>query len=144
MNVTAKIAIFLALVEAGLVPSSPAFALDDILLKRQLNGLCFDGYQLGRDIKAARCRIPFKALRWSFNPETSQIRHARRDLCQAVSNSNHENGARVVLWPCNRGTNQRWTIDNDGGKCVDASKHNATTKLANVHKRDCHGRNNQQ
>jgi hypothetical protein len=142
MNVMAKIVIFLALVGAGLVPSSPAFALDDILLKSQLNGLCFDGYQRGWDIKTARCRI---------NPETSQIKHARRDLCLAVSNSNPENGARVVLWSCNRDTNQRWKIDNNGhiksalnGKCVDASKRNATTKLANVHMWDCHGQSNQQ
>ena len=91
------------------MPSSPAFALDDILLKSQLNGLCFDGYQRGWDIKTARCRI---------NPETSQIKHARRDLCQAVSNSNRENGARVVLWSCNRGTNQRWTIDNNATEKV--------------------------
>ena len=147
----AKIVIFLALVGAGLVPSSPAFALDDILLKSQLNGLCFDGYQRGRDIKAARCRTPFKVQRWSINPETSQIKHARRDLCLAVSNSNPENGARVVLWSCNRDTNQRWKIDNNGhiksalnGKCVDASKRNATTKLANVHMWDCHGQSNQQ
>ncbi|MDP7100229.1 MAG: ricin-type beta-trefoil lectin domain protein [Rhodospirillales bacterium] len=133
------------------MPSSPAFALDDILLKSQLNGLRFDGCQRGQDIKAARCRTPFKVQRWSINPETSQIKHARRDLCQVVSNSNRENGARVVLWTCNHGTNQRWTIDNNGhiksvlnDKCVDASKHNATTKLVNVHMWDCHGQNNQQ
>ena len=140
-----------ALVVVGFLPSRPAFANDDVLLKSQLNGLCLDGYKRGRDIKAARCRTPFKAQRWSINTETGQIKHARRDLCLAVSNSNRENGARVVLWPCNNGTNQRWEINSDGhilsalnGKCVDISKHNATAKLANIHMWDCHGQVNQQ
>jgi hypothetical protein len=69
----------------------------------------------------------------------------------AVSNSNRANGARVVLWPCNQGTNQRWEINADGliksalnGKCIDVSKYNATAKLANVHMWDCHGKINQQ
>ena len=151
MNFAIKIAMLFALIGVGIIPAGPALAADDILLKSQSNGLCLDGYKRGQDIRAAWCRTPFKAQRWSINPESGQIKHARRDLCLAVSNSNRANGARVVLWPCNYATNQRWAINSDGhiksalnGKCVDVSKHNTNAKLANVHMWDCHGKINQQ
>ncbi len=150
MNFTIKLAMILALAGLGFVPASSAQAADDILLKSQSNGLCLDGYKRGRDIKAARCRTPFKAQRWSIDPESGQIKHARRELCLAVSNSNRANGARVVLWPCSHNTNQRWTINSNGyiqsalnGKCLDVSKHNTSAKRANVHMWECHGKINQ-
>ncbi len=131
--------------------SSEAFAGDDFLLKSNSAKLCLDGHARGKDVKVSRCRTPFGAQRWDIDPESGQIKHTRRNLCLAVSNFNRANGARVVLWPCNGGTNQRWILASNGsirsalnGKCLDVSKVNQSAKRANVHMWDCHLRKNQQ
>ena len=73
MNFGIKIAMLFALIGVGIIPAGPALAADDILLKSQSNGLCLDGYKRGQDIRAARCRTPFKAQRWSINPESGEL-----------------------------------------------------------------------
>ncbi len=140
----------------GLGFSAPGLAAveDDFMFKNLSSELCLDGHGRGKDAKVSKCRTAFSAARWSFNVETGQIMHAKRNLCLAVSNSNKANGARVVMWPCSSSANQRWklpTIANtDGpivsalhGKCLDVSKVNLTSNTANLHMWDCHQGKNQ-
>ena len=129
-------------------------AEDDFMFTSSSAKLCLDGHGRGKDVKASSCRTPFGAQRWSIDKNAGQIMHIKSNLCLAVSNSNRANGARVVLWPCNRGTNQRWSFGSVGasarqiksalhGKCIDVSKVNHSGKRANIHLWDCHRGKNQ-
>ncbi len=143
----------LAVIGFASFASGQAFAEDDFMFEGTSTGLCLDGHGRGKDVKVAACRTAFQAQRWSFDTHTGQIKHVRRNLCLAVSNSNRANGARVVLWPCNRGTNQRWNLDTIAktngpiasalnGKCLDVSMVRPSGNSAQVHMWDClQGRN---
>ncbi|GLH99641.1 ricin-type beta-trefoil lectin domain protein [Phytohabitans aurantiacus] len=69
--------------------------------------------------------------------------------CLDVPNSSTSNGARVQLWDCHGGTNQRWTYTASrtltvyGNKCLDASGAGGGNGTA-VITWDCHGGANQQ
>ena len=138
----------------GFALPGAASAQDDFMFKNLSSELCLDGHGRGKDVKVKKCRTAFSAQRWSYNLETGQIMHTNKNLCVVISNSNRANGARLVLWPCNTGANQRWKLDKivgaDGqlqssfnGKCADVSKINHTKKLANVHMWQCHTGKNQ-
>ncbi|WP_433220945.1 glycoside hydrolase family 27 protein [Dactylosporangium sp. CS-047395] len=65
--------------------------------------------------------------------------------CLDVPNSNTANGTQPVIWDCNGGTNQRWTVSGQTiqalGKCLDAPL-NATAG-AKAQLWDCNGGTNQ-
>lgn len=66
--------------------------------------------------------------------------------CLDVPQSNTANGTQPVIWDCNSGTNQQWTLNGAAlqalGKCLDAPP--SATPGAKVQLWDCHGGTNQQ
>lgn len=60
------------------------------------------------------------------------IRSALNNMCTDVFSFNYNNGAQVVMWPCNNQNNQRWRLDARGllrsthntNKCLDAQNAN--------------------
>jgi lysophospholipase L1-like esterase len=66
--------------------------------------------------------------------------------CLDVPNSNAANGTQPVIWDCNGGANQQWTISGQSiqalGKCLDAPLNAAAG--AKVQLWDCNGGTNQQ
>ncbi|MFF5232652.1 glycoside hydrolase family 27 protein [Dactylosporangium sp. NPDC000521] len=79
-------------------------------------------------------------------PAGSTLVSAASGRCLDVPNSSTANGTQPVIWDCNGGANQRWTIDGATlqalGKCLDAPL-NATAG-AKVQLWDCNGGTNQQ
>jgi hypothetical protein len=69
--------------------------------------------------------------------------------CVDINGGSTANGARVQLWDCNGGTNQRWThtanrqLQVYGNKCLDVSGQGTTNGTAAIIW-DCHGGTNQQ
>ncbi|MFI6377171.1 ricin-type beta-trefoil lectin domain protein [Streptomyces sp. NPDC050546] len=47
--------------------------------------------------------------RWDVNANGT-ITSARSGLCLDAYNAGAANGTQVVLWNCNGGANQRWTV----------------------------------
>ena len=66
--------------------------------------------------------------------------------CLDVPNSNTANGTQPVIWDCNGGANQRWTLSGQTlqalGKCLDAPLNAAAGAKAQLW--DCNGGTNQQ
>ncbi|MEV0136063.1 ricin-type beta-trefoil lectin domain protein [Dactylosporangium sp. NPDC050688] len=66
--------------------------------------------------------------------------------CLDVPNSNTTNGTQPVIWDCNGGANQRWTLSGQTlqalGKCLDAPLNAAAGAKAQLW--DCNGGTNQQ
>jgi hypothetical protein len=68
--------------------------------------------------------------------------------CLDVNGSNTANGAKVTLWDCHSGPNQKWKITNNGelrglgNKCLDVNGSN-TDNGAKITLWDCHGGPNQ-
>ena len=66
--------------------------------------------------------------------------------CLDVPNSNTANGTQPVIWDCNGGANQRWTLNGQTlqalGKCLDAPLNAAAGAKAQLW--DCNGGTNQQ
>jgi poly(3-hydroxybutyrate) depolymerase len=83
------------------------------------------------------------------NQQNVMIAGSQSGRCVDVPNSSTSNGARVQLWECHGGTNQRWTHTANrtltvyGNKCLDASGTGTTNGTA-VIIWDCHGGTNQQ
>jgi alpha-galactosidase len=71
---------------------------------------------------------------------------AASSRCLDVPNSTTANGTQPVIWDCNSGANQRWTINGQTiqalGKCLDAPS--GATAGAKVQLWDCSGGSNQQ
>ncbi|MGI5175250.1 glycoside hydrolase family 27 protein [Dactylosporangium sp. CA-152071] len=82
----------------------------------------------------------------STPPAGSTLVSAASGRCLDVPNSSTANGTQPVIWDCNGGTNQRWTVDGQTiqalGKCLDAPV-NATAG-AKAQLWDCNGGTNQQ
>jgi len=79
-------------------------------------------------------------------PSGSALVSAASGRCLDVPNGTTANGTQPVIWDCNGGTNQRWTVNGQSiqvlGKCLDAPI-NATAG-AKVQIWDCNGGANQQ
>jgi hypothetical protein len=68
--------------------------------------------------------------------------------CVDVTGGSTTNGTRVILWTCNGGTNQNWTVGTDGtvralGKCLNVTG-NGTANNTAIDLWDCNGGANQQ
>jgi alpha-galactosidase len=81
----------------------------------------------------------------SPQPEQSTFVSAASGRCLDVPNGSTTNGTQPIIWDCNGGTNQRWTVNGQTlqvlGKCLDAPT-NATAG-SKVQIWDCNGGANQ-
>jgi endo-1,4-beta-xylanase len=81
--------------------------------------------------------------------QTTAIVGTGSGRCLDVTGASTSNGARLQLWDCNGGANQRWTSTSSrqlmvyGNKCLDASGQGTTNGTA-VIIWDCNGQANQQ
>ena len=77
---------------------------------------------------------------------SSTLVSAASGRCLDVPNSSTTNGTQPVIWDCNGGTNQRWTVSGQTlqslGKCLDAPT--GATAGAKAQLWDCNGGTNQQ
>ncbi|MDG6107095.1 RICIN domain-containing protein [Dactylosporangium aurantiacum] len=77
---------------------------------------------------------------------SSTLVSAASGRCLDVPNSNTANGTQPVIWDCNGGANQRWTVSGQTlqslGKCLDAPT--GATAGAKAQLWDCNGGTNQQ
>jgi hypothetical protein len=82
-------------------------------------------------------------------PTAQQVVHTTSGRCLDVPGASTANGARLQLWDCHGGTNQRWTYTSSkqltvyGTKCLGASGRGTTNGTAVVIW-DCDGDSNQQ
>jgi len=84
----------------------------------------------------------------TFSPSNQGIKSRSNNMCLDVLGNNYNNGAAVVMWPCNGQNNQRWVLDARGqlrstansNKCLDAS---ANSNGATVYIFDCNTGPNQ-
>jgi alpha-galactosidase len=78
---------------------------------------------------------------------TTTIRGTGSGRCLDDPNSSTTNGTALVIWDCNGGTNQQWTVTGNQlqvlGKCLDAYN-NQTSPGTKVEIWDCNGQTNQQ
>ena len=95
-------------------------------------------------VPGQRRRHHHPARRPRHRPE--RLVSAASGRCLDVPNSNTANGTQPVIWDCNGGANQRWTVNGQTmqalGKCLDAPA-NATAGTK-VQLWDCNGGTNQQ
>jgi hypothetical protein len=70
--------------------------------------------------------------------------------CLDADNNGTVNGTKVIIWDCNDGTNQKWTVHSDGtitnnlsGLCLDAEEA-ATANGTKLILWTCNGQTNQQ
>lgn len=79
-------------------------------------------------------------------PTGSTLVSASSGRCLDVPNGNTANGTQPVIWDCNGGANQRWTVSGQSlqtlGKCLDAPT--GATAGVKVQLWDCNGQTNQQ
>lgn len=79
-------------------------------------------------------------------PAGSTLVSAASGRCLDVPSSSTTNGTQPVIWDCNGGTNQRWTVNGQTlqalGKCLDAPV--GATAGAKAQLWDCNGGTNQQ
>jgi alpha-galactosidase len=79
-------------------------------------------------------------------PTGSTLVSAASGRCLDVPNSSTANGVQPVIWDCNSGANQRWTVNGQTiqalGKCLDAPT--GATAGAKAQLWDCNGGTNQQ
>jgi alpha-galactosidase len=82
----------------------------------------------------------------STPPTGSSLVSAASGRCLDVPNSSTANGTQPVIWDCNGGANQRWTVNGATlqalGKCLDAPL--GATAGAKAQLWDCNGGTNQQ
>ena len=78
-------------------------------------------------------------------PTSGALVGAASGRCLDVPNSNTTNGTQPVIWDCNGGTNQQWTVNGQAlqtlGKCLDSPT--GATAGAKVQLWDCAGGTNQ-
>jgi alpha-galactosidase len=78
---------------------------------------------------------------------TTTFRNAAANRCLDDPNSSTTNGTQLIIWDCNGGGNQQWTVTGKQlqvlGKCLDAYN-NQTSPGTKVEIWDCNGQTNQQ
>jgi alpha-galactosidase len=78
---------------------------------------------------------------------TTTFRNAAATRCLDDPNSSTTNGTQLIIWDCNGGGNQQWTVTGKQlqvlGKCLDAYN-NQTSPGTKVEIWDCNGQTNQQ
>lgn len=86
----------------------------------------------------------------SFKPQNQMIKSKRRDnFCLDVPGFNLNNEVQMIVWDCNGGRNQQWTLDGsnrlvntNSGKCLDVYG-GFTENGTSVNQYDCHDGTNQ-
>jgi alpha-galactosidase len=78
-------------------------------------------------------------------PSTTSFASAASGRCLDIPNSNTTNGTQPIIWDCNGGANQRWTVSGQTlqvlGKCLDAPLNATAGARAQIW--DCNGGANQ-
>jgi hypothetical protein len=91
-----------------------------------------------------------KSNKEGFKPVNNLFSSKLRDnFCLDVAGASGDTGARIHMWDCHGGDNQRLTLDNQerlvfkhSGKCIDVAGASGDN-LGKVHQWDCHDGNNQ-
>ena len=85
--------------------------------------------------------------RWT--PTAAQELRVYGNKCLDAGNQGTADGTQVVIWGCNGGANQKWTLNADGGitgvqsgKCLDANAAGTANGTRTI-LWTCHGRDNQ-
>jgi len=89
--------------------------------------------------------VVYRVSGGSSAPATTTLVSAASGRCLDVPNGNTANGTQPIIWDCNGGSNQRWTLSGQTlqvlGKCLDAPLNATAGTKAQIW--DCNGGTNQ-
>jgi hypothetical protein len=133
--------------------TSIAATWDLFEMKLESNGLCLypTGKTNGSLVNLVKCGSTVNT--WWKTVKTDNrshrlIQHSNTGKCLDVKDWSTSSGAKIQIWDCHSGKNQRWStrdwygtvpLENvNSGKCIDYS-----TSKATIQQYDCHFRSNQ-
>jgi hypothetical protein len=94
----------------------PGAAIDTQLTFKQCHGV--------RVVQG--CPVSPDLEQWAYDPSTHRLYHAASGTCVNISGARHDAGSPIILYPCQNGTNEKWTLIEHAGSTIWSIKSDLT------------------